>query len=149
MNSKKIQDLKDKCSTYWRTRALWEEQNPANTKIPIFLDEKKRDAVAGMMRTYEGYTEFHKLLKPEGILESPICGNEKTILLDVEATVEDKEPIILRLKSKLDNYTINVDSNVNSLNITAIPDVSSSNVTIKLFLTCSNKSVASIINPPK
>lgn len=134
MNSKKIQDLKDKCSTYWRTRALWEEQNPANVKIPIFLDEKKRDAVAGMMRTYEGYTEFHKLLKPEGILESPICGNEKTILLDVEATVEDKEPIILRLKSKLDNYTINVEENLIVVN-----DLKTSSKPINMFKGAFNK----------
>ena len=134
MNSKKIQDLKDKCSTYWRTRALWEEQNPANTKIPIFLDEKKRDAVAGMMRTYEGYTEFHKLLKPKGILESPICGNEKTILLDVEATVEDKEPIILRLKSKLDNYTINVEENLIVVN-----DLKTSSKPINMFKGAFNK----------
>ena len=134
MNSKKIQDLKDKCSTYWRTRALWEEQNPANTKIPIFLDEKKRDAVAGMMRTYEGYTEFHKLLKPEGILESPICGNEKTILLDVEANVEGKEPIILRLKSKLDNYTISTEENIIVVN-----DLKTSSKPINMFKGAFNK----------
>lgn len=134
MNSKKIQDLKEKCSTYWRTRTDWEDAHQYETKTPIFLDERKRDAVAGMLNTYEGYDEFHKLLQPEGILEPPVTGNEKTILLDVEASVEDKEPIILRLKSKLDNFSINKDENLIMVN-----DLKTSSKPINMFKGAFNK----------
>lgn len=134
MNSKKIQDLKEKCSTYWRTRSEWEKQHPAEAKTPIFLDEKKRDAVAGMLNTYDGYTEFHKLLSPDGILEKPVTGNEKTILLDVEANVEGKEPIILRLKSKLDNFSISKEENLIVVN-----DLKTSSKPISWFKSAFNK----------
>ena len=134
MNSKKIEDLKSKCSTYWRTRAIWEDAHKEETKVAIFLDEKKREAITGMLNTYEGYNEFHKLLNPEGIFDKPIFANEQTILLDVEASVEDKEPIILRLKSKLDNYTINTEENTIVVN-----DLKTSSKPINMFKTAFNK----------
>jgi hypothetical protein len=134
MNSKKIEDLKNKCVGYWRTRAIWEDTHKNEIKTPIFLDEKKRDAVAGMLDTYSKYDEFHKLLNPEGILEKPITANEQTILLDVEASVEDKEPIILRLKSKLDNYTINTEENIIVVN-----DLKTSSKPINMFKSAFNK----------
>lgn len=124
MNSKKIQDLKDKCSTYWRTRAIWEDAHKDLTKTPIFLDEKKREAVSNMLNTFDNYEEFGKLLHPESVLNPPIVGNEKTILLDVQATAPEKEPVILRLKAKLDNFTIDTDLNkivVNDIKTTSKP----------------------------
>lgn len=124
MNSKKIQDLKDKCIDYWRTRSIWEKEHKNETKTPIFLDEKKRDAVSSIMETFNKYTEFHKLLHPEGLIETPTSCNEKTFLMDVQASCEGKEPIILKLKSKLDNYIIDKEANqitVNDIKTTSKP----------------------------
>ena len=124
MNEKKIQDLKDKCCTYWRTRAIWEDKHKDEKRTLIYLDPKKREALDGMMNTFNGFDEFHKLLHPESLLNPPIVGNEKTILLDVEASAPEQEPIILRLKAKLDNFTIDKDLNkivVNDIKTTSRP----------------------------
>lgn len=134
MNSKKIEDLKSKCMKYWRTRALWEDKNQGETRVPIYLDEKKRDAVTGMLKTFNNYEEFGKLLHPTGLIENPITGNEKTILLDVEAVAPDKEPIILRLKSKLDNYSIDKEANTITVN-----DVKTTSKPISFFKSAFNK----------
>lgn len=124
MNDKKIADLKDKSLEYWKTRAIWEDRNKEELRTPIFLDEKKRDTVKGMVKAFTSFKDFTNLLNPSYLVEKPHSGNEKTILLDVIAEVPDFKPITLRLKSKLDNYILDTESNkviVNDIKTTSKP----------------------------
>lgn len=134
MNDKKINDLRDKCNDYWATRATWESNNKEETRTPIFLDDKKRDVVKSVIKSFNNYSEFKKILEPEYLIEKPFMGNEKTILLDVTAEIPDKEPITLRLKSKLDNYIINTESNTITVN-----DVKTTSKPVGYFRSAFNK----------
>ena len=134
MNDKKIADLKDKCLKYWKDRALWEERNPNPEKTPIFLDDKKRDTVKGIIKSFNNYEEFNKALNPEFLLEKPLTGNEKTILLDVNVEVPDNEPFVLRLKSKLDNYVIDIEKSVITVN-----DLKTTSKPVSYFKSAFNK----------
>ena len=134
MNDKKIAELKEKCTKYWKDRASWEKNNKEEIRTPIFLDEKKRDIVDSVLKSFNNYSEFKKLLEPTYLMEKPISGNEKTILLDVQAEVPDHEPFILRLKSKLDNYIIHFEENSITVN-----DVKTTSKPVSYFKSAFNK----------
>ena len=46
----------------------------------------------------------------------PMSLNEQAVLIDIEVSVPEHEPFILKLKAKLDNYTICPDENLITLN---------------------------------
>lgn len=120
MNSKKILELRGKCNQYWTQRFLF-ENNYKGEQIPIYLDVKSREKLQSCLASLEKDKAIQKLLNPEGLLQKPITGNEKAILLDVRIDAPEYEPFVLKLKSKLDNYSMDLDSNtiiVNDLKTT-------------------------------
>ena len=105
----KISALVDKCEKYWKTRKEYEAKGLDST--PIYLDPKSRERVECCVTALLKNSKIRNLLRPEGILEEPISENEQAILLDVEARVPECEPFVLRIKAKLDNYTIDKETN--------------------------------------
>lgn len=116
MNNNRITELRSKCNEYWRTRAIWEAAHKDETRERIFLDAKSRDKVKAIIKSINEFEQFGSLLRPEGTFETPETQNEQTILLDVKCTVEDSAPFVLRLKSKLDNFTIDKENGVITVN---------------------------------
>ena len=122
MTDTKIKELRLKCSEYWTQRFLFEKDYNGN-QVPIYLDPKSRDKLHSCLDNIEKDTNIQSLLHPEGIAEEPIVGNEKTILIDVRVD-SPKGSFILKLKSKLDNYSIDKESciiTVNDLKTTGRP----------------------------
>ena len=115
LSEAKMDKLKTSIMNYLRNRALFEHKYDGN-KTPIYLDAKSREKLNSCLEALEQNKKIQDLLHPTGIIENPISCNEKTILLDVEVKVDDLEPFILRLKSKLDNYTIDKENNVITVN---------------------------------
>jgi hypothetical protein len=115
LTENKMDKLKTSMINYLRNRALFEHKYDGD-KTPIYLDVKSRDKLNSCLDALKNNSKIQELLHPTGILEDPISCNEKTILLDVEVKVDDNEPFILRLKSKLDNYTIDKENNVITVN---------------------------------
>lgn len=115
MNNKKILELKSKCNQYWLQRFLFEHDYKED-KIPIYLDPKSREKLQSCLASLEKDKAIQDLLKPKGLLQEPITGNEKTILLDVKIEAPDYKPFILKLKSKLDNYSIDLEENTITVN---------------------------------
>ena len=108
--------LKNSISDYLKSRASFESQYDGTREL-IFLDEKSRERLHSCLLAIEDNKKIQELLHPVGLDEQPLIGgNEKTILLDVEASVPDKEPVVLRLKSKLDNYSIDTFENTICVN---------------------------------
>ena len=110
MNDKRISELRDKCKDYWKTRAEY-EKTLSNSNTPIYLDPKSRERVTNCVRALDKNKRIQKLLHPEGIIEKPISENEQAILLDVQVEMPGVKPFILKLKAKLDNYTIDKETN--------------------------------------
>ena len=108
----RINKLLEQCEHYWQDRLSFEQNNNSD-KIQIYLDEKSRERLKSCLKAINENDKIQKLLNPTGLIEDPINGYEKAILLDVEVSFDDKniKPFILRLKSKLDNYTIDKENN--------------------------------------
>lgn len=120
MTDKKVKELRLKCNAYWLQRFMFEHDYKGE-QHPIYLDPKGRDKLKSCLEAIDKDTSIQGLLHPEGVVETPIVGNEKTILLDVKVEGKDIDPFILKLKAKLDNFTLDYDENtiiVNDLKTT-------------------------------
>lgn len=115
MDGVKIENVKDKCISYWWDRRDWESEHSSSTVNPIYLDPKSRDKLQQCLAALKANKQVQSLLHPEGLLEKPISENEAALFMDVMASHEDKE-VLLRLKAKLDNFTIDFETNEVVLN---------------------------------
>lgn len=113
MDSIKIENVKDKCINYWWDRRDWEHNNLGTE--PIYLDPKSREKLQLCLASVEANKEVQDLLHPKGVFEEPISMNEAALFMDVKAEHEGKETI-LKLKGKLDNFTIDTETNEVVLN---------------------------------
>lgn len=100
----KLEELISKCNNYWRNRALF-EHSLQSEQLPIYLSARDRERLNGCISNLNKNPKIQELLHPTSMVQEPITANEKTILLDV--LVDDS--FILKLKSKLDNYSIDLD----------------------------------------
>lgn len=115
MDSIKIENVKDKCINYWRDRRDWESEHNNSEIEPIYLDPKSREKLQLCLASVEANKEVQDLLHPKGVFEEPISMNEAALFMDVKAEHEGKETI-LKLKGKLDNFTIDIETNEVVLN---------------------------------
>ena len=124
----RLKEFRDKAEPYWRDRFLFEQNNPhiERSKTRIYTDEKNFELLTNCLKTLGENKDIQKLLNPTGIVEKPIIGNERTILMDIEMKIPDYESRIYHLKAKLDNFSIDTEENVitvNDLNTTSRPAV--------------------------
>lgn len=115
MNEKRIGELREKCVNYWRTRAEYEKSN-TDSRTPIYLDPKSRERVQQCVHALSRNAKIQRILNPEGIVDTPISENELAILLDVRVEIPEEKPFVLRLKAKLDNLTIDKETNTIAVN---------------------------------
>lgn len=114
MNAERVADVISKCTDYWNGRRDWIARS-SDTREPFFLDAKMYHAATECIRSVENNSQIQKLLHPTGIIEEPFVLNEGTLLMDVQAIVDGQE-VLLKLKAKLDSFTIDVESNTLYLN---------------------------------
>lgn len=112
MDADKMEALRIKCEDYYTKRRAyeWGSKYIAN-KVPIYLDPKSRERVLQCIEALKRNKSIQKLLHPKGIVIDPISENEQAILLDVQVNVPNYESFIFKIKAKLDNYTIDTESN--------------------------------------
>ncbi len=128
LTSNRIKEFRDKAEPYWRDRFIYETNNPfkEGDKKRIYTDERNFDLLTNCLRTLGENQDIQKLLHPTGIVEEPIVGNEKTILMDIQMEIPEYEPRVYKLKAKLDNFSIDTEENiitVNDLKTTSRPAI--------------------------
>lgn len=124
----RLSEFRQKAEPYWRDRFLYETNNPfkEGDKKRIYTDERNFELLTNCLKTLNEDKNIQNLLHPSGIVDTPIIGNEKTILLDIQMEVPGYEPRTYKLKAKLDNFSINTEENtitVNDLKTTSRPAV--------------------------
>lgn len=124
----RLKEFRDKAEPYWRDRFIYETNNPfkEGNKKRIYTDERNFELLTNCLKTLNENKDIQNLLYPTGLLDTPITGNEKTILLDIQMEVPGYEPKIYKLKAKLDNFSIDKEENVitvNDLKTTSRPAV--------------------------
>ena len=115
LSDNKIQNVYDKCSNYWHNRERFEAQYVGDSEI-IYLDSRSREIVSNCVLALKNNSKIQELLNPTGILENPISEMEQAILLDVLVEMPNGHKFILKLKAKLDNYTIDKENNIVTVN---------------------------------
>lgn len=110
LNDKKISDLMDKCKPYFEKRDLF-----SSDKEPIFLSSRAKNIYDSCLKNVSFCKPIKEALHPTGILEDPKSFNEITILLEVDVNHLNKTSR-LKLKGKLDNFTIDYESGIITLN---------------------------------
>lgn len=103
-------DVISECSNYW-TKRKERELNITQDREIIYLDNKSLEIVKSCVSALNSNKQVQNLLHPKGLLQDPISENEQAILLDVKAECPNGSEFILHLKSKLDNYTIDLETN--------------------------------------
>ena len=118
LTESRITELKNKCNDFWRDRYIYENNNPIKEgdKERVYIDEKSYNLLKCCLNSINNNKDFNKLIHPEGITEVPYSANEQTILLDVQIEIPEYEPKIFKLKSKLDNFTIDSEENTITVN---------------------------------
>ena len=110
LNAIQMKELKAKVLPYCEQRMNYEARYTGDKEL-IFLGEAMREKVKACVFNLLGNAEIYSLLHPTGLLTNPISENEQAILVDLDVDVEGHEPIVLKLKAKLDNFTIDKENN--------------------------------------
>lgn len=114
MDEVKIENVRNKCEEYWKSREEWCVGYSGN-KEPIFLDPKSREKLKLCLASVNSNQEIQDLLHPKGVFDDPISMNEAALFVQVKAEYNGKETI-LKLKGKLDNFTIDTETGEVTLN---------------------------------
>ena len=116
LNENQVNNVLEKCRPYWHQRREYEQSYTSDKEL-IYLDEKTRQTACECIKALDNNRSVQKLLHPKGILEEVISENEQAILLDVEVNVPEYDAnFIIKLKAKLDNYTIDKENNTITVN---------------------------------
>lgn len=110
LNQNKINNVLNSCTPYWTSRKQFESTYSENKEL-IYLDKKSREIVCNCVNALKSNKNIQNLLHPSSIIYEPISENEQAILLDVEVEMPNGNNFILSLKAKLDNYTVDFDTN--------------------------------------
>ena len=103
----RIKQVNEQCIPYWKAR----KQLVSNSnKELIYLDDKSRDTVYNCVEALINNPQVQELLHPSGLIDAPISLNENALLLDVQAECPNGKTFIIHLKAKLDNFTIDLES---------------------------------------
>ena len=118
LTNNRITEFRNKSNQFWRDRYLYEKSNPIKegSKERIYIDEKSYNLLKCCMDSIQKNPDFNKLLYPEGLIEKPYSANERTILLDVQVDIPGYDSKVFKLKSKLDNFTIDKEENIITVN---------------------------------
>ena len=110
MTSDLIKKVLTSCKPYWEKRSSTELDITRNKEL-IHMDTRSMEVVKSCVEALKNNAQVQKLLHPEGLVTKPIIANEQAILMDVKAICPNGKEFILHLKSKLDNYSIDLDTN--------------------------------------
>ena len=107
LTPERIKQVNEQCIPYWKAR----KQLVSNSnKELIYLDDKSRDTVYNCVEALTNNSQVQELLHPSGLIDAPISLNENALLLDVQAECPNGKTFIIHLKAKLDNFTIDLES---------------------------------------
>lgn len=115
MTPDRLKEVRTKCSTYWAVRYK-RELDLDTTKEVRYLDYPMLEKAKACIEALKSNKHVMDLLHPKGLVEDPISECEQAILLDVKATMPNGKEVILHLKAKLDNYTIDFETNTIKVN---------------------------------
>lgn len=112
-NLRKIIRYKDAFTYYLYKNSLDYKEFDGDKEL-IYLDSYSRYQAFECIKSLKS-SDSLKLFKPIGLLEDPLVFNESTLICDIEVTLDDKK-VILPTKLKIDNWTLDLENDILTLN---------------------------------
>ena len=113
LTEKRVKDITNAYEAYRKSRSTYIHKKGIE---PMFLPSKMYEVASNCINACNNNEDFKRIMYPPYIDQKPISENEQAFLLDIKCDFPDRDPIIVRLKAKLDNYTIDFDSNTITVN---------------------------------
>jgi len=98
-------------------------------KKTIYLSEAMNDKYKSCMKGVEENKDIQKILYPTGLLQTPEVYNEYAIFVDIIVTCDNGEIKKLKLKGKIDNFTVCHETETITLN-----DLKTTGKPVKYFM---------------
>ncbi len=112
----KIRDtVNSKCIPYLASRRDFESTYTGDKEL-IYSDPKLREKAWNCITALKNNKNIQNLLHPQGLINESISECEMGIILDIKVEMENSDPFILHLKSKLDHFSIDRDLNTICVN---------------------------------
>lgn len=115
LSENQINTVIAKSKVYWTSRREFESTYTGSREL-IYLDPRSRETVSNCVEAINSNKKIQSLLHPSDSVSDVISENEQAILLDIRVDIENTQPFILKLKAKLDNYTIDPLTEVITVN---------------------------------
>lgn len=114
-SEKQINDVISKMTDYLKKRAEWDATNTDEREVQ-YLDNKTLETVEGCIQALNANCAVQNLLHPDDPFGDIKSENEQAILLECKVEAEGLEPFTIKLKSKLDNFTVDPSTNTITVN---------------------------------
>lgn len=116
MSKSRIETALSACIPYWEKRVKYEETLSEDLlKKQVYLSLQTFEKYTQCLNSIRSYGKIQEILYPQGLLEPIKYYNEYAILCEVDV-ITDSTTVRLKLKAKLDNFTINHEEQVITLN---------------------------------
>lgn len=113
LSPKRIEEVKEKCKDFWVAKNKYLRTRKEGSKADLYLDPKSRETAYNCIRAIENSKSIQELLHPKSEFGDIISENEQAILLNILVEIPELEAKFqLRLKSKVDNYTLDSFNNI-------------------------------------
>jgi len=114
----RLAEFRQKAEPYWRDRYIYELKNPnlSRSVERVYTDEKNFEILSNCLTSLKANNDIQSLLNPCGLLETPICMNEHTVLMDIQMEIPGYEPRIYKLKAKVDNFSLDREEGILTVN---------------------------------
>lgn len=112
LSPKRIDEVKEKCRDFWITKNRHLRTRGDDSRTDLYLDPKSREIAYNCIRAIENSNSIQSLLHPSSEFNEVISENEQAILLDILVEIPElSAKFKLRLKAKVDNFTLDPFSN--------------------------------------
>lgn len=113
LSPKRVEEVKEKCKDFWIAKNRYLRTRGEDQKVDLYLDPKSRETAYNCIRAVENSKSIQGLLHPTSDFGNIISENEQAILLNILVEIPSLEAKFkLRLKSKVDNFTLDTFDNV-------------------------------------
>lgn len=114
LTPKRLRTAMEKGLDYYLKRGKSDDDK--QEKEPIYLSAPMKEKFMKCMSAISADQSFLDLLRPQGLLEATPTFNEYAILCDVNVILDDETVHKVKLKAKLDNFTIDHEMKELTLN---------------------------------
>lgn len=112
LSPKRIEEVKEKCKDFWIAKNRHLRTRRDDSRSDLYLDQKSRETAYNCIRAVENSRQIQSLLHPTSDFGDIISENEQAILLDILIEIPSLDASFkLRLKSKVDNFTLDIFNN--------------------------------------